>query len=263
MTRTAELRRRWRSGEKTYGLWLGIPSPVSAELAAITGCDYVCIDQQHGLIGYEHLVSMLFAIGTAGPIPLTRVAANDPSQIGKALDAGACGVVVPMVNSAEEAARAVSACRYPPQRNRSYGPIRAARVMGAPVPSELGEAALCVAMVETREGLEQLAEIAGTPGIDAIYVGPADLAVSLGLPPGLDKSEPEHVAVVERILAACKAAGIGAGIQCGSGKSARQFAARGFNIVTVAKDNTVLEAAFRQNLAAALGDDTDVHVAYS
>src|SRR5690606_27648272 len=141
---------------------------------------------------------------------------------------GAQGVVVPLVNNGAEAAAAVAACRYPPAGVRSFGPIRAALVGTSRDAKTLGDSILCFVMVETREGLDNIDDIASTPGLDGIYVGPADLALGLGLPPDLDKTEPEHVAAVERIRAACERNGIIAGIQCASGSSGRAYAEKGF-----------------------------------
>jgi 4-hydroxy-2-oxoheptanedioate aldolase len=151
------LKAAWAEGRTAFGLWSAIPSSFSAELAAAAGFDYLCVDQQHGVIGYESMVPMLQAIGAEGTAPITRVLSSDPFLIMKALDAGAWGVIVPLVNSAEDAARAVAACRYPPRGMRSYGPVRAAGVIGSRDPEDLAGEVLCIVMVETREGLERVA----------------------------------------------------------------------------------------------------------
>src|ERR671913_588283 len=159
------LRKAWAEGRTAFGLWSVMPGSFGAELVAGAGVDYVCVDQQHGIIDYHSMVPMLQAIGAAGAAPLTRVLSNDPFLIMKALDAGAWGVIVPLVNSAEDAARAVSACRYPPQGIRSFGPVLAADVIGSRDPEKLGGGGVCLVMVETREGLESVGEIAATPGL--------------------------------------------------------------------------------------------------
>jgi 4-hydroxy-2-oxoheptanedioate aldolase len=164
----------------------------------------VCVDQQHGVVDYASMVPMLQAIGAAGAAPITRVLSNDPYRIMKALDAGALGVIVPLVNDAGEAANAVAACRYPPHGIRSYGPIRASSVIGSRDPEDLAGEVLCIVMVETREGLENVEEIAATPGIDGIYIGPADLALSLGLPPSTSVTQDAHIEAVRRIREACR-----------------------------------------------------------
>ena len=224
-----------------------VPGSIGAEIFAKAGADYVCVDQQHGVIDYDSMVPMFQAIRAEGVAPITRVLSNDPFLIMKALDAGAWGVIVPLVNDAEDAAQAVAACRYPPHGIRSYGPIRAAGVIGSRDPEDLGGEVLCLVMVETREALERVEEIASTPGVDGIYIGPADLALSLGLPPTLDIREGEHAEAVERIKEACHRNGIAAGIHAASGEWAREHAEAGFEMVTVATDATLLRnAAFRE-----------------
>src|ERR671916_418124 len=187
-----------------------VPGSVGAEIFASAGVDYVCVDQQHGVIDYDSMVPMFQAIRAEGATPITRVLSSDPFLIMKALDAGALGVIVPLVNSAEDAARAVAACRYPPRGMRSYGPVRAAGVIGSRDPEDLAGEVLCIVMVETRAGLERMDEIAATPGLDGIYIGPSDLALSLGLSPTLEIKEDEHVEAVRRIRDACHEHGIAA-----------------------------------------------------
>jgi 4-hydroxy-2-oxoheptanedioate aldolase len=247
------LREQWAAGNAALGLWAAVPSAFAAELMAIDGVSYVCVDQQHGVIDYADLVEMTRAIEGRGVVPITRVPANAAWLIGRALDAGAQGVVVPLINTAADAAAAVAACRYPPAGVRSFGPIRAALTMNARDPATLGGDVVCFVMVETREGLENIDAIAATPGLDGIYVGPADLALGLGMAPDLDKDEPEHVAAVERIRDACARNGIVAGIQCGSGRSARTYVERGFGLVTFGKDSSLLQSAVGRELALARG----------
>ncbi|TMG72429.1 MAG: 2,4-dihydroxyhept-2-ene-1,7-dioic acid aldolase [Betaproteobacteria bacterium] len=240
MSTAKSLRDKFARGETAFGVWAALPDAFAAELMCVGGVDYICVDQQHGLVDYREMVEMLRAIeGRRTAVPLTRVPANQAWIIGKALDAGMQGVVVPMVSNRAEAAAAVTACRYSPRGNRSFGPVRASMVMNSRD-----------VVVETREGVEKIDEIAGTPGLDGIYVGPADLALGLGLQPDLDKEEPEHVAAVERILAACKKYGIVPGIQCGNGKAARKQADRGFRFVTFTKDSSLLPAAVAREVAA-------------
>jgi 4-hydroxy-2-oxoheptanedioate aldolase len=237
-----------------FGLWMTVPGSVGAEIFARAGVDYVCVDQQHGVIDYDSMVPMFQAIRAEGTAPITRVLSNDPFLIMKALDAGAWGVIVPLVNSAEDAARAVSACRYPPQGMRSFGPVRAAGVIGSRDPEALGGEVLCLVMVETREALEQVEEIAATPGLDGIYIGPSDLALSLGLTPTLDVQEGEHAAAITRIREACHRNGIVAGIHSASGRTARDHAEAGFDVVTVATDAVLLRNAAQREVADARGE---------
>jgi len=245
------LKAAWAEGRTAFGLWSVVPGSVGAEILAEAGVDYVCVDQQHGVIDYDSMVPMFQAIRGGGAAPITRVLSNDPFLIMKALDAGAWAVIVPLVNSAEEAARAVSACRYPPRGMRSFGPVRAANVIGSRDPEELGGEVVCLVMVETREALERVEEIAATPGLDGIYVGPSDLALSLGLPPTLEVAEDEHAEAVRRISEACHERGIAAGIHSPSGDWARRHAEAGFDLVTVATDAPLLRGAALRELTVA------------
>jgi 4-hydroxy-2-oxoheptanedioate aldolase len=242
-------------GRTAFGLWAGIPDSFTAEILGGTGVDYVCVDQQHGLIGYEAVVPMFQAIGNAGSAPITRVLSNDPFLIMKSLDAGARGVIVPMVNDAEEAARAVSSCRYPPDGMRSNGPIRASAVIGSTDPEDLGGEVICLVMVETREALDRVDEIAATPGLDGIYIGPSDLALSLGLKPTLAIQEGEHAQAIQHIHEACKRHGIAACVHSPDGKWARRHAEAGFDMITIASDAAMLRTSALREVNAAHGVD--------
>jgi len=241
MANVNPLKEAWLSGRTVFGLWAGIPDSFAAELLAGTGVDYVCVDQQHGLIGYDAVVPMFQAIGNAGATPITRVLSNDPYRIMKALDAGAWGVIIPLVNDAEEAARAVSACRYPPHGMRSNGPIRASAVIGSTDPDDLGGEVVCLVMVETRQALERVDEIAATPGLDGIYIGPSDLALSLGLKPTLAVQEGEHAEAIQRIRETCHEHGIAACMHSPDGEWARRHAGDGFDMITIASDASMLK----------------------
>jgi 4-hydroxy-2-oxoheptanedioate aldolase len=248
---TNPIREIWAGDRPAFGLWSVMPGTIGAEILAKAGADYVCVDQQHGVIDYGSMAPMFQAIRAGGAAPITRVLSNDPFLIMKALDAGSWGVIVPLVNSAEDAARAVSACRYPPQGIRSFGPVLAADVIGSRDPEELGGKVVCLVMVETREALERVGEIAATPGLDGIYIGPSDLALSLGLTPTLEIMEGEHAEAVERIREACHRNGIAAGIHSPSGEWARRHAQAGFDLITVASDAPLLRAAAGQEMATA------------
>jgi 4-hydroxy-2-oxoheptanedioate aldolase len=234
------LREKWAAGEATLGLWSSIPSPFMVELLARSGADYVCVDLQHGLADFTDLASLLQAITTGGATPIVRVAANEPWQIGKALDQGALGVIVPLVESADEAARVVASCRYPPDGFRSFGPSRAASVIGSLEPAKLGGEVVCLVMVETKRGLENVEAIAQIPGLDGIYIGPSDLAVSLGLSPRQREQAPEHRQAVETIRDASTSNGIVAGIHCAGAETACNYVNEGFRCVTVTTDVQLL-----------------------
>lgn len=216
-----------------FGCWCTLGDAFSVELVGALGYDYVCIDGQHGLVGYEAMLGMLQAARASRSLALVRVASNSTAAIGQALDAGAEGVVVPMVGSADQAASAVAACRYPPAGLRSLGPLRAEVVRGSRDQTVLEQVG-CLVMVETAEGLRNAEEIARTRGLDGIYIGPADLAVGLGMVPGESDGIREFEEALTSIRSACRRAGILCGIHCASGDAARRRAAEGFQIVTVA-----------------------------
>jgi len=229
-------------GTAAIGLWASIPSALTAEAAALAGPDYVVCDQQHGALDPATLMAMLTAIAGVGVPPLVRVARNDPFAIGQALDLGAGGVIVPMVESGEEAARAVSASRYAPEGTRSFGALRA----GA------GDRPLCLVMIETRRGLENAAEIAATPGLDGIYVGPSDLALSLGLQPTIRLEHPPVLEALAVIHAACADAGVIAGVHCLAAEDV-PMQAEHFAMVTAGGDTLLLQGAAAAALRVARG----------
>lgn len=230
------LREIWDRGGPSIGGWCSLPSAFSAELMARSGYDWVCIDTQHGLIGYDQMATMLQAVAIAGTPAFVRVPWNQPDHIMKALDAGAQGIVVPMVNSAAEARAAVAACRYPPEGYRSWGPIRASLGVNGYTPSSANRRVVVAIMIETSSGLEHADEILAVPGVDAVYVGPSDLAVSHGLEPGGDTTNPSHARLIESALAACQRHGVVPGLHCASIEVARHWQEKGFRMLNVASD---------------------------
>ena len=237
------LRTRLREAAPSVGLWASLPSAFTAGAAAAAGADYVVVDEQHGAVGPAELAAMLQAVSAAGAPPLVRVGRNDPWVIGRALDLGAHGVIVPMVDGPEEAAAAVAACRYAPTGVRSFGVVR-----GDPDPSPL-----CLVMVETAAGLEHVDAIARTPGLDGIYVGPSDLALSLGLQPTRDVEHPPVLEGVAAVRAACRREGPIAGVHCLSGEDAARFVRDGVDMVTAGADALHLRGALAAALATARG----------
>jgi len=243
----------WRNNQQTIGCWLSVANAYTAEAIANLDFDWVCVDLQHGMIDYTDLRSMLPAISTTNTIPLVRVPWNEPYEIMKVLDAGAYGVIVPMVNNRAEAERAVHACRYPPYGNRSFGPIRGALYGGKGYAQEANNQLACIAMIETKEGTEKLEEIVTTPGLDGIYIGPADLALSMGLPVRGDQPEEEHLEMVKTILATAKKHGVAAGIHTSSLEYTEKYLALGFHFVTLATDSVHMVKNAARELAAAKG----------
>lgn len=257
MAAGGRLRAKWNAGQPAFGVWAGIPSALTAELAAVSGFDYVCVDLQHGMSDEREMVSMLQASAGAGSTAIARVAWNEPWLIMRALDLGASAVIVPLVGSGAEATRAVRACKYPPAGNRSYGPIRAELTVGSAAPADLAREVLCIVMVETRDGLDRLEEIADTPGLDGIYIGPADLSLALGLIPGVGGPALEDA--IARVRETCHAHGLIAGMHCGDGAAARTRAVEGFELVTVGVDASLLRKTLARELAVARGESSQRH----
>ena len=240
------LRAKLASGQPAYGAWITIPSPITAEAAAYAGLDYLCIDMQHGVIDYGDAVQLLQAVSLGGATPIVRVPELSTANISTVLDAGAMGVVVPMIDSAEQAAAAASACRFPPVGERSYGAMRAALAEGADYYQRINEEVLCIPMIETMEAVDDLDRILAVPGVDVAYVGPSDLSIAMGYWPGT--SEQPFLDMLDRIREACDRHGVAPGIQASPAAAADRLA-RGFRMVTVLSDFQTFQAALKQAVA--------------
>ncbi|MFN3704552.1 MAG: HpcH/HpaI aldolase family protein [Thermoflexales bacterium] len=234
--------------EPIYNGWCTIPSSWSAEVMARAGWHSVTLDLQHGLIDYSHVVPMFQAIQLTGTAPLARAPWNEPGIVMKLLDAGALGVICPMVNTAEECARFVGACRYPPIGYRSYGPLRARAAFGTDYEHSAQLSTLAFAMIETAEALRHLDAILDVPGLSGVYVGPADLSLSLGSAERSDPTNPHVLDAIARVAMACRARGLIAGIHCGSSAFAHQMIALGYRFITVSTDSALLSQAARDVL---------------
>ncbi len=245
------LKEQWRQGTATVNGWLAIPSAFSAEVMAQAGWDSVTVDLQHGVQDYLSMIACFQAMEKHPPLLMVRVPWNEPGIIGKVLDGGAYGVICPMINTAEEARAFVRAAKYPPAGARSNGPIRAAPygVMSS-YQSTANQETLCIPMIETREALDNLEAILDVPGIDAIYVGPSDLGFSLGLPPKLDREEPEILRIYERLIRETEKRGIFAGLHNLSPTYARRMIGMGFRMVTIANDSGLMFQAARAAVLA-------------
>ena len=239
---------KWRRGQATYGAWLSMPSAFSAETVAHAGFDWVCIDMQHGVIDYQVAVTMLLALSTGECTPIVRVPWNEPGIIGKMLDAGAMGIIIPMVNSVEEARAAVAACRYFPAGARSYGPTRAALYAGADYFAHANDQVACIPMIETKRSLDGLDDILDVPVIDAVYVGPADMSITLGQQPRMDNGGAFEDARL-RIAAACARRGITPGIH-GNAALAPKHAAAGYRMITITSDIAAIASGAATDLAS-------------
>ena len=196
--RKNKIKQMWQEGKSATLGWLSISHSFSAEMMARQDFDALCVDMQHGTGELNNVLPMLQAISQTDTVPIVRVAWNDSAAIMKALDLGAYGIIVPLINSAEEAAAAVAACRYPPLGVRSFGPHRAMLYAGNDYVTHANHELLVLAMIETREGVANLEEILAVEGLDGIYIGPADLALSHGKTPGFDHDDGELDAIIQR-----------------------------------------------------------------
>ena len=258
-TASHPLAEAFASGRPALGAWAGLPTATSCEIMSRTGFDYVCIDMQHGFADYSDALPMLAAIDLGTATPVVRVPWNEQGIIGRVLDAGALGVIIPMVNSREEAEAAVRSCRYAPEGARSFGPTRVALRDGPGYFAGANQAVKCIPMVETVAALENLDDIVSTPGVDAVYVGPADLSVSLGPPPGNNDGETSFDDALAAIVAACQNHGVVPGIHSTPTLTPTRVA-QGFRLVTVTADNAALSAsvtAHRQSVLDALSGNAD------
>lgn len=246
---SVSLKSRWASGEVTLGAWCMIPEALSAEALARNGFDWVLVDMQHGCMDYETALAMIRAIDLTPAIPIVRVPWNDPGIIGRVLDAGALGVVIPMIQTAEDARRAVEACLYPPAGRRSFGPVRVGMRDGPRYFAEANGRVAVIPMIETAEALASVEEIASVPGVDALFVGPFDLSVALGLPPGDNDGQPAFDEAIARVAAAARNAGVATAV-LSNARIAPLRISQGFQMISVTTDIAALAAATRADLDA-------------
>ena len=239
-----------RDGAPIRNAWLSIPSAYSAEVIGRQGFDSVTVDLQHGMIGFDAAVPMLQAISATPATPLVRVSKLDYALVMQLLDAGAYGVICPMVSTPEQAALFVSFCRYPPVGQRSFGPSRGLLYGGPDYVSHANDEILAIAMLETREAVANADAILATPGLDGIYVGPNDLCLDYGRPPAAETDDPQVAGIIVDLARRARAAGKIAGIFCSSGEAARRRIDEGFRMVTPGNDVGLLSRAARQALAA-------------
>ena len=238
-------------GKPIVNGWLSIPSSYSAEVMGHQGFDSVTVDLQHGMIGFDAAMPMLQALSSTPAVPLVRVSKNDYALVMQLLDAGAYGVICPMVSTPEEAKLFVSYCRYPPTGQRSFGPTRGLLYGGPDYFERADGEILTIAMLETREAIADADAILATPGLDGIYVGPNDLCLAYGKPPVPESDDKEISAVIVDVARRCKTAGKIAGIFCSSGEGARRRVNEGYTMVTPGNDVGLLGRSARQAIATA------------
>ncbi len=248
--RENRLRTMWQNDQAVVNGWLAIPSSFSAEVMAHQGWDSLTIDLQHGVIDYAQMLPMLQAISTTNTVPVVRVPWLEPGILMKVLDAGAYGVICPMINTREDAQKLVAWTHYAPQGTRSFGPIRASIYGGADYPQHANKTIVTFAMIETAQALDNLDAILSVEGLDAIYIGPSDLSLSLGCKPVFDDVEPKAKQAIEHIVDRARAHGVVAGIHNGRADVAKARIDLGFRFVTLGSDARLLAAGSQDFLIA-------------
>jgi 4-hydroxy-2-oxoheptanedioate aldolase len=251
--RENRLRALAERGDPILNAWLAIPSAYSAEVMGHQGYDSVTVDLQHGMIGFDAAVPMLQALSSTPAVPLVRVSKNDYALVMQLLDAGAYGVICPMISTPEEARTFVSYCRYPPVGQRSFGPARGLLYGGSDYFTRANDEILAIAMLETRLSVANADAIIATPGLDGIYIGPNDLCLDHGKAPAAETADPEVAGVIVDLAARTRRAGKIAGIFCSSGEAAARRIAEGFTMVTPGNDASLLMRASKEAIAAARG----------
>ncbi len=250
---TEQLREAWTRDEATFNAWLTLEGHTAAAAVAAGGVDAVTLDLQHGAASLDGAAEIFAAIEVAGAVPLVRTRWNDPAEIMRALDVGARGVVCPMVGSRAEAEALVSWCRYPPSGVRSFGPVRGALGSGAEHVRRANQSTVVLAMIETADGLRHVDEIASTPGLDGLYVGPTDLSLGLGLPSLADLDDPSLLETLDAVVAAAGRHGIVPGVHAPSPERAARMVERGFRFVCPAVDEDLLRSGARSAIDATRG----------
>lgn len=243
-TNPVHLRQVWEAGGTATGAWLSLRDPWASEAVSSMDFDYVCIDMQHGLSGLGDVFAQLQSMNGKNPTPIVRVPWNEPGIIGRVLDMGAMGVIVPMVNSKEEAEAAVAACRYAPAGRRSMGPIVPSQRFGGSYFANANDNVICIPMIETGTAVSRIDEILSVPGIDAIYVGPADLSITLGLAPGFDNADERFTDAIGTIIDGCRRHNIVPGIHSAVPLAQKRHE-QGFRMITVSADHSALVAGMR------------------
>jgi 4-hydroxy-2-oxoheptanedioate aldolase len=241
--RENKVKRQWREGKPSVGTWLCLGNPLAAEILAHVGFDWLTVDMEHNAIDVADTQALLQAIATTDTMPFVRVPWNDPQIIKRVLDIGAYGVVIPNVLDRREAEQAVAACRYPPEGIRGVGTLRG-RLYGGPDYTDAANREIAViAMIEHIDAVNRADDIISTPGVDAVFIGPNDLAASMGLPLGLDNPHPEHQKAVAHVLATGKRLGVPVGIHCGNFEAVNQRIAEGFLWLALSTDAGLLAEA--------------------
>jgi 4-hydroxy-2-oxoheptanedioate aldolase len=244
-----DLREFWHGGGVTYGAWLTDPSISHAEMVAGLGFDHVCADAQHGAMDFQALIGVFQAVLLGGSRPLVRARWNEPGILAQYLDAGAHGVIVPLVNSPAEVEAVVHATRYPPIGRRSYGPFMAS-LRAEDYTARANDRVAVIPMIETVDAVRRIDDMLAVPGIDAIYVGPADLSFSLGLQPRNNDDVEVFDQALATIVTACRNAGVVPGIHSTAALAPRRRE-QGFRMIGVSTDTAAMRDRMREEIHAA------------
>ena len=233
----------WEKDDIAVGGWLTVNSSLNAEIMANCGFDWLCVDMQHGLIDFGDAIPMIQAISTTDCVPLVRVPWNEPYQIMQVLDAGAYGVIIPLINNKADAEKAVASCKYPPAGKRSSGAARAAYSWGSDYKDFANDEVLCIVMIETQEALNNLDEILSTPGVDAAYIGPSDLAYAIGVEPTGDNHSKEHHDAIMKIFDASIKHNVIPGIHTHSLEFSQKYKEIGFKMIMLGTESRFIKHA--------------------
>ncbi|MGI9596304.1 MAG: HpcH/HpaI aldolase family protein [Acidimicrobiales bacterium] len=252
MTKNAMLE-KFASGETALGAWMMMRDPLVAMMAANLDYDYLCIDMQHGLHDYGDVLAGLQASVRSSVTPIARTPANEPGVVGRLLDAGALGIIFPMINTRDQAEQAVASCRFAPTGSRSMGPVGAMTLHGTDYFGKSNDEVAVIPMIETAEAVGNLDEILAVPGVAAAYVGPSDLSLTLGLPPGLDSDDPAFTGAIDAVLTGCSKHGVVAGMHCSPELAAKRHE-QGFRMLSVGHDFGPIMAALRNDLKSSRAD---------
>jgi 4-hydroxy-2-oxoheptanedioate aldolase len=252
--RVNRVRELIEAGTTVVNGWVSCESVYAAEVLSHSGYDAVTVDLQHGMFGLDGAVRLLQAVSAGPAVPMVRCSALNEAEIGKLLDAGAYGLICPSIDTPQQCAALVAACRYPPVGRRSYGPARGLLYGGSDYLDAANDTVQVWAMVESATALSNLEEIVAVPGLDGIYVGPNDLALSLGVAPGTVPVAEEVTAALGTILAAAHSAGVAVGAYCADAGTARQLAQDGFDLVTPGNDVVLLREGVTARLSTIRGE---------
>jgi 4-hydroxy-2-oxoheptanedioate aldolase len=240
-------------GKPAFGYPMGLGSPLVAEILSACGIDFLMIDTQHGSWGPDSTIAALMATLAGSAVPMARVARNDYTLIGRLLDEGVMGIVVPMVHTAEDAKAAADACRFPPTGTRSWGWGRA-RAYGNDYPTWIDEQIFVAVQIESVQAVENAEAIMATPGVDGCWLGPSDLALSLGFHPSEMNNRDEHRLALEKVVQACNNTGKVPGIACASPEEALRRVEQGFRFNTAGGDVGMIVAGAAAGLKTLYGE---------